>query len=116
MSHTLSNYYNFPKSFCMPPSTWRDSLNLKECCCLLVLVGDYLLRSQTIRATAEGIPWRSASSATAECLDKAIEQVKPGLFVHRDLGTVIEEHANKNNCSVLELVVMESTSSSLPAQ
>ena len=35
-----------------------------------------------------------------ECLDKAIECVRPG-FLYRDLGTVIEKNAKTNNCSVV---------------
>lgn len=35
-----------------------------------------------------------------ECLDKAIECVKPG-FLYRDLGEVIEKNAKMNNCSVV---------------
>jgi len=35
-----------------------------------------------------------------ECLDKAIECVKPG-FLYRDLGAVIEKNAKANNCSVV---------------
>ncbi|CAG8491394.1 9640_t:CDS:10 [Acaulospora morrowiae] len=35
-----------------------------------------------------------------ECLNKAIECVKPG-YLYRDLGAVIEKHAKANNCSVV---------------
>ena len=35
-----------------------------------------------------------------ECLDKAIELVKPGM-AFRDPGTVIEKHAKSKNCSVI---------------
>lgn len=34
-----------------------------------------------------------------DCLDKAIDCVKPG-FLYRDLGAVIEKNAKANNCSV----------------
>ncbi|CAI2174389.1 11750_t:CDS:2 [Funneliformis geosporum] len=36
-----------------------------------------------------------------ECLDKAVECVKPG-FLYRNLGTVIEKHAKANSCSVVQ--------------
>lgn len=35
-----------------------------------------------------------------ECLEKAIEIVKPGMLI-RDPGNVIEKHAKTNNCSVI---------------
>ncbi|CAG8526840.1 944_t:CDS:10 [Paraglomus occultum] len=35
-----------------------------------------------------------------ECLDKAIEHVKPG-FLYRNLGAIIEKTAKENNCSVV---------------
>jgi methionyl aminopeptidase len=35
-----------------------------------------------------------------ECLDKAIELVKPGTL-YREVGSVIEKHAKANNCSVV---------------
>ncbi|PKC00553.1 methionine aminopeptidase [Rhizophagus irregularis] len=35
-----------------------------------------------------------------DCLDKAIDCVKPG-FLYRDLGAVIEKNAKANNCSVV---------------
>lgn len=39
--------------------------------------------------------------AARECLDKAIEIVKPGMLF-RDPGNVIEKHAKSHNCSVIK--------------
>ena len=39
-----------------------------------------------------------------ECLDRSIEILKPGVMV-KDIGDVIEEHARKNKCSVVNQFV-----------
>lgn len=107
------NYYNFPKSFCtsinevvchgIPDQTVLkdgDIINLDVSLYYLGFHAD-LNETYYVGDKAKSNPdLVRLVETTRECLDKAIEQVKPGLLF-RDLGTVIEEHANKNNCSVL---------------
>lgn len=107
------NYYNFPKSFCtslnevichgIPDQTKLqdgDIINLDVSIYYLgfhsdlnetYYVGDKAKCNPDIVRLVE---------TTRECLDLAIQQVKPGL-AFRELGNVIEEHATKNNCSVV---------------
>ncbi|ERF75959.1 hypothetical protein EPUS_01325 [Endocarpon pusillum Z07020] len=108
------NYYHFPKSVCTSPN---------EVIChgipdqRVLLEGDILNLDVTLyhegfhgdlnetyhvgepaRADADSV--RVVETAR-ECLDKAIEIVKPGMLF-RDPGNVIEKHAKSRDCSVIK--------------
>lgn len=107
------NYYNFPKSFCTSvneiichgiPDQYQlqdgDIINLDV---TIYLDGFHSDLNETYyvgdKAKADPDTVRLVET-TRECLDLAIQAVKPGLLF-RNLGTIIEEHATKNSCSVV---------------
>lgn len=107
------NYYNFPKSMCTSvnevichgvPDQYvlqdGDIINLDV---TIFLHGYHLDLNETyyVGDKAKANPEIVNVVETArECLDLAIQTVKPGM-VFRSLGTVIENHATKNNCLVV---------------
>lgn len=107
------NYYNFPKSICTSinevichgiPDQRKledgDIINLDVTIYYLGFHSD-LNETYYVGDKAKCNPEIvNLVETTRECLDLAIQQVKPGL-IFRDLGNVIEEHATKNNCSVV---------------
>lgn len=107
------NYYNFPKSLCTSvnevichgiPDGYvlkdGDIINLDV---TIYLQGFHSDLNETYyvgdKAKCDPDIVRLVET-TRECLDLAIQQVKPGL-IFRNLGNVIEEHASKNGCSVV---------------
>lgn len=108
------NYYNFPKSVCTSinevichgipdktPLNDGDIINLDVTIYYLgfhsdlnetYYVGDKAKSNKELVNLVE---------TTREVLDLAIQHVKPGL-AFRNLGEVIEDHASKNNCSVVK--------------
>ncbi|ETS75262.1 methionine aminopeptidase 1 [Pestalotiopsis fici W106-1] len=107
------NYNHFPKSICTSPN---------EVIChgipdqRILLDGDIINLDVTLyhegfhgdlnetyyvgdRAKADPDAVRVVETAR-ECLDKAIELVKPGALI-RDFGNVIEKHAKERDCSVI---------------
>ncbi|ODV97954.1 hypothetical protein PACTADRAFT_47783 [Pachysolen tannophilus NRRL Y-2460] len=107
------NYYNFPKSVCTSVNEIichgiPDKRPLKD--------GDIVNLDVTIykngfHADLNETYYVGDSSKTnkelvnlvetaRECLDLAIEKVKPGL-IFRNIGEIIEEHARKNHCQVV---------------
>lgn len=105
------NYYNFPKSLCTSVNEVichgiPDKYKLKDGDIINLDVTIYYLgfHSDLNETYYVGTPKNpeiiNLVETTRECLDLAIAAVKPGL-AFRDLGTIIEQHAHKNNCSVV---------------
>ncbi|KAL8727348.1 MAG: hypothetical protein Q9166_006116 [cf. Caloplaca sp. 2 TL-2023] len=107
------NYNHFPKSLCTSPNEVvchgipdqrilldGDILNLDIS---LYHDGYHADLNETYyvgdRAKADPDSVRVVET-TRECLQKAIELVKPGTTI-RDFGRIIEEHAKSRNCSVV---------------
>ncbi len=111
------NYCRFPKSLCTSPN---------EVIChgipdgRILLDGDIVNLDVTLyhegfhgdlnetyyvgdRARADPDSVRVVETAR-ECLDRAIQLVKPGTLI-RDFGNVIEQHAKSKNCSVVKTFV-----------
>lgn len=107
------NYYNFPKSLCtsvnevichgIPDQTVLQDGDIINLDVTIFLSGYHSDLNETYyvgdKAKCDRDTVRLVET-TRECLDLAIDMVKPGL-VFRDLGSVIEEHALKNGCSVV---------------
>lgn len=107
------NYYNYPKSFCtsinevichgIPDQTKLkdgDIINLDVSIYYLGFNAD-LNETYYVGDKAKANPdLVRLVETTRECLDLAIDAVKPGL-PFRELGNIIESHASKNNCSVV---------------
>lgn len=107
------NYYTFPKSLCtsvnevichgIPDQTVLQDGDIVNLDVTIYLKGYHSDLNETYyvgdKAKADPDIVRLVET-TRECLDLAIAQVKPGL-VFRTLGTVIEDHATKNGCSVV---------------
>ncbi|CAK7896004.1 methionine aminopeptidase 1 [[Candida] anglica] len=107
------NYYNFPKSMCTSvneiichgiPDQYvlkdGDIINLDVTIFYLGLHSDlnetYYVGDKA-KADKDTV---NLIETTRECLELAIAMVKPGV-AFRDYGNIIEEHATKNNCSVV---------------
>lgn len=108
------NYCHFPKSVCTSPNEVichgiPDQRPLKDGDILNIDVSLYhggfhadLNETYYIGDKALANPEAVRVVETArECLDKAIEIVKPGMLF-RDPGNVIEKHAKSKNCSVIK--------------
>lgn len=107
------NYYNFPKSLCtsvnevichgIPDQTVLKDGDIINLDVTIFLNGFHSDLNETYyvgdKAKADPDTVRLVET-TRECLDLAIQQVKPGL-IFRNLGNTIEEHATKNGCSVV---------------
>ena len=107
------NYYTFPKSMCtsvnevichgIPDQTVLQDGDIVNLDVTIYYKGFHSDLNETYyvgdKAKADPDIVRLVET-TRECLDLAIAQVKPGL-VFRILGSVIEEHATKNGCSVV---------------
>ncbi|KAF2653535.1 methionine aminopeptidase [Lophiostoma macrostomum CBS 122681] len=108
------NYCHFPKSVCTSPNEVichgipdqrvlqdGDILNIDVTLYHGGFHGD-LNETYYIGDKALADPDSVRVTETArECLDKAIDLVKPGMLI-RDPGNVIEKHAKSRNCSVIK--------------
>ncbi|KAJ3031402.1 UNVERIFIED_CONTAM: Methionine aminopeptidase 1 [Siphonaria sp. JEL0065] len=104
------NYYNFPKSCCTSvnevichgiPDRYQlqdgDILNID----ISVFHGGYHADlNETVYVGNVDAVGRKLVETTRECLQKAIDHVKPGML-YRDLGDIIEKHASTNGFSVV---------------
>lgn len=107
------NYYNFPKSVCtsinevichgIPDQTVLQDGDILNLDVTIYYLGFHSDLNETYyvgdKAKADPDTVRLVET-TRESLDLAIAAVKPGLPI-RNLGAIIEEHASKNNCSVV---------------
>lgn len=107
------NYYNFPKSLCtsvnevichgVPDNTVLADGDIVNLDVTIYLHGYHSDLNETYyvgdRAKADPDTVRLVET-TREALALAIDMVKPGL-VFRTLGAAIENHATKNDCSVV---------------
>lgn len=107
------NYYNFPKSMCtsvnevichgIPDQRKLEDGDILNLDVTIFLHGYHSDLNETYyvgdKAKCDPDTVRLVET-TREALDLAIAKVKPGL-IFRELGSVIEEHASKNNCSVV---------------
>lgn len=111
------NYYNFPKSICTSvnevichgiPDKYQlqdgDIINLD----VTVYQGGFhsdLNETYYVGDKAKCDPDTvNLIETTRECLDLAIAAVRPGM-AFRELGNIIENHADKNNCSIVRTYV-----------
>lgn len=107
------NYYNFPKSLCTSVNEVichgiPDKYKLKDGDIINLDVTIYYLGFHSDLNETYYVGEKAKTNkeivnlveTTRECLDLAIQYVKPGI-AFRDLGNIIEEHAHKNNCSVV---------------
>ncbi|KAK6461920.1 methionine aminopeptidase [Scheffersomyces coipomensis] len=108
------NYYNFPKSVCTSINEIichgiPDKRKLQDGDIVNIDVSIYYLGFHSDLNETYYVGDKSKANpdivrlveTTRESLDLAIQAVKPGL-PFRDLGNIIEEHATKNNCSVVK--------------
>ncbi|KAL0093023.1 MetAP 1 [Phycomyces blakesleeanus] len=104
------NYYNFPKSLCTSvnevichgipdkrPLKDGDIINLDISC---YYGGFHSDLNETYLVGNVDEQGKKLVQTARECLQKAIDIVKPGIK-YRDFGKVIEEHAKKNGFSVV---------------
>ncbi|RIB22999.1 peptidase M24, structural domain-containing protein [Gigaspora rosea] len=104
------NYYEFPKSVCTSVNEVichgiPDRRELKEGDIINLDVtlyhdGFHGDLNETYPVGIINTDSQKLIKTAKECLNKAIECVKPG-FLYRDLGAVIEKNAKANNCSVV---------------
>lgn len=107
------NYYNFPKSMCtsvnevichgIPDQRKLEDGDILNLDITIYLYGYHSDLNETYyvgdKAKCDPDIVRLVET-TREALDLAISKVKPGL-IFRELGSVIEDHATKNGCSVV---------------
>jgi methionyl aminopeptidase len=107
------NYYNFPKSMCTSvnevichgiPDKYKlqdgDIVNLDVTIFYLGFHSDLNETYYVGEAAKTNAETVNLVETTRECLDLAIQHVKPGI-AFRELGNIIEKHAHENNCSVV---------------
>ncbi|KAK9476983.1 peptidase M24, structural domain-containing protein [Lipomyces japonicus] len=107
------NYYHFPKSVCIsvneiichgiPDQRKFEDGDIANVDVTVYYKGFHADLNETYYVGAKAL--QDADSiklveTTRECLDKAIEIVKPGMLF-REIGNVIEKHATDNGCSVI---------------
>ncbi|KAI0979986.1 hypothetical protein GJ496_010781 [Pomphorhynchus laevis] len=105
------NYYNFPKSCCtsvnevvchgipdLRPLASGDILNVDVTVFHRGYHGDL---NETVFIGDVDDSAKRLVKTSWECLQAAIEKVKPGTL-YRDLGKVIQRHAEQNGCSVIK--------------
>ncbi|CAD1813076.1 methionine aminopeptidase, type I [Candida parapsilosis] len=107
------NYYNFPKSLCtsvnevichgIPDKTKLKDGDIINLDVTIYYMGFHSDLNETYyvgdKAKSDPDTVRLVET-TRECLDLAIQAVKPGV-AFRELGNIIEKHASENNCSVV---------------
>ncbi|CAG8595256.1 9268_t:CDS:10 [Cetraspora pellucida] len=104
------NYYEFPKSVCtsvnevichgIPDRRELEDGDIINLDVTLYHDGFHGDLNETYPVGCIDMDSQKLIKTAKECLDKAIECVKPG-FLYRDLGAVIEKNAKANNCSVV---------------
>ncbi|KAJ3071347.1 Methionine aminopeptidase 1 [Podochytrium sp. JEL0797] len=104
------NYYNFPKSCCTSVNEVichgiPDRYVLQDGDILNIDIsvyqdGYHSDLNETVYVGNVDAQGRKLVETTRECLQKAIESVKPGML-YRDLGDIIESHATANGFSVV---------------
>ncbi|KAI8870281.1 methionyl aminopeptidase 1 [Ramicandelaber brevisporus] len=104
------NYYNFPKSCCtslnevichgIPDRRQLQDGDIINIDVSIYKDGFHSDLNETYFVGNVDETSRKLVQTTYDCLDLAIKQCKPGML-YRDLGRIIEEHANANGFSVV---------------